>query len=346
MNRTHFRRAAFTLVELLVVIAIIGILIGMLLPAVQQVREAARRTVCQNNLKQIGLACHNYESANMNLPSAGAEGGARDSNQGWRKSYVGTEILGWGCQILPFVEQQNLANQRSTAANELELFEQAVPLYSCPSRGQRILDTNSDLTALIDYAGYMSTWSSSELARELYGTGWNGSYPYYALAPGDPLDKEKEGWVWNGAIAKRGNTKQLGDGSWILVDLGKVGLEFPDGTSNTMLVAEKSASTRNYIYEATPDWKAFWDQGGLWYGADLTSMRSWSFGLLPDNYDRNLTGQSDPDQEWGFGSPHPGTVNMAMSDGSVRAISMETEEDSFYKIGHRNDGYVVAADEF
>ena len=107
MSQSHARRG-FTLVELLVVIAIIGILIGMLLPAVQQVREAARRTTCMNNLRQIGLASLNFESARMSFPTAGGQSNAFwDTGEELRQRH-GHENLGWLYQILPFMEQQNL----------------------------------------------------------------------------------------------------------------------------------------------------------------------------------------------------------------------------------------------
>jgi prepilin-type N-terminal cleavage/methylation domain-containing protein/prepilin-type processing-associated H-X9-DG protein len=127
-------RRGFTLVELLVVIAIIGILVGLLLPAVQQAREAARRMSCQNNLKQIGLAFHNYESAYKTFPSA---------------YYIGLPAPPYNLQgtlvgLLPFIEQQNLYtnyNARVTACNELgpvavsnmNIISQPVPTYTCPS---------------------------------------------------------------------------------------------------------------------------------------------------------------------------------------------------------------------
>lgn len=111
----------FTLVELLVVIAIIGILIGMLLPAVQMVRESARRITCANNIRQLGLSMHNYESAYQHLPS------------GW-----GEDGYTWGIEILPFIEQQNLYNtivpgaSWTSGVNEIAA-AQVVPIARCPT---------------------------------------------------------------------------------------------------------------------------------------------------------------------------------------------------------------------
>ncbi len=128
MRKTH--RHAFSLVELLVVIAIIAILIGLFLPAVQKVREAASRTKCQNNLKQIGLALHAYHDANQSLPpgytaSGAYVNGATDTSPGWA----------WGAYILPCLEQQNLSNQyvMTGPVQNSPAIQTVVATFICPS---------------------------------------------------------------------------------------------------------------------------------------------------------------------------------------------------------------------
>src|SRR5262245_16844211 len=107
-SKLRKHRVGFTLIELLVVIAIIAILIGLLLPAVQKVREAANRMKCSNSLKQIGLACHNYHDTMGFLPSAGSADGKPLSGGPWPNSGEGTN---WIVHMLPYVEQGNIYNK-------------------------------------------------------------------------------------------------------------------------------------------------------------------------------------------------------------------------------------------
>src|SRR5947207_6325917 len=123
------RRKAFTLVELLVVIAIIGVLVALLLPAVQMAREAARRTQCANHLKQLGLAAQNFHDIRNFVVPARVSNDATDANLNW---------VTWAVLLLPFVEQQNYYSQwditRAYEQHNVQVTRQGVPVYFCPSR--------------------------------------------------------------------------------------------------------------------------------------------------------------------------------------------------------------------
>lgn len=155
MRGTFRLRQGFTLIELLVVIAIIAILIGLLLPAVQKVREAANRAKCQNNLKQIGLAVHNYESTFQNFPVGGMYPVGTTSN----------DVYSIHARILPYLEQDNLYRMidlNVVPASQLEVIKQRIAIYICPSETRdRARDqggTPAKITYPLCYAANLGTW--------------------------------------------------------------------------------------------------------------------------------------------------------------------------------------------
>jgi prepilin-type N-terminal cleavage/methylation domain-containing protein len=181
------RRKAFTLVELLVVIAIIGILIGMLLPAVQQVREAARRTACMNNARQLALAALNFESAHMKFPS-GWDGWNRPGYEKQYRPFVwrgGTpyrgNYWGWGSFILPFMEQNNLYDQCNLFTHwgedmmlpgNKQLSGTQIPAFLCPSDNST--QSSPGLNSLYTSDGINAPNGRSNYVGNTGINGWNG----------------------------------------------------------------------------------------------------------------------------------------------------------------------------
>lgn len=166
MQKTKTKHKGFTLIELLVVIAIIAILIALLLPAVQQAREAARRTQCKNNMKQLGLAMHNYHDIYRQFPKGHYRARPNTSTDSWGNTNgLNNRFWGWGAMLLPQIDQANLFNQitpdgrRMPRSNRLRngaaLLQTKLPAFICPS------DTGPDLNPFFDNyskSNYVGSW--------------------------------------------------------------------------------------------------------------------------------------------------------------------------------------------
>jgi len=351
MNRNRFQdsRRGFTLVELLVVIAIIGILISMLLPAVQQVREAARRTQCMNNLRQIALAGMNFESAHMHFPTAGDCSDSYHDPTQYNRAAFDFENAGWGYQILAFIEQNNLQKQRQPdgwwGGSPTAMVENPVPAFNCPSRGERFATFGLFQVRLGDYAGVAGPFADE-----------TGDIPGYGLTFAnntDPSPTERT-TVFTGIISKggHGNISTMNPTRYSKVGFSQI----TDGSSNTFMLMEKAVNAANYSFSRDNQYKDWWDTG-YFHNADYTTLRMISIGSssawfgsedvapLADNAIRPaswIDSFSDGrTRELGFGSAHPGTMTAVFGDGSTHSISMDASLVSLIRMGRRSDGFIV-----
>jgi prepilin-type N-terminal cleavage/methylation domain-containing protein/prepilin-type processing-associated H-X9-DG protein len=304
-------RRGFTLIELLVVIAIIGVLIALLLPAVQSAREAARRAQCTNNLKQLGLAAHNYIDSNGVFPTQ--IGGVPNwfGNSDYRTS--------WMVQILPQLEQVNLFNAYNFAADRAAysftnttVMATPVAAFTCPSYDGEMLQQGQ-----ADWNGYAGTIGDEMRQWWIGGTCYKGNL-------GDNATSAFPGAA--NVLGDLSNGKPTARGIFWRATMAVTIAGVRDGMSNTMLAGEALPNTCK--------WNA-WSE----------SNSSVAVTSIPINQRVNF----DPNSWshcYGFKSLHPGGVNFAMCDGSVRFIK-ETINPLIYRaLSTRAAGEVVSADQF
>ena len=354
-----WRSRAFTLIELLVVIAIIAVLIGLILPAVQKVREAANRLKCQNNLKQLALACHNYHDANLLFPPGGM------LNPEWAPDSVADNVInaengGWEpdkgsfmLYILPYMEQGNLFNEFArdlylpnvdtvTRVRNAGILQQINPLpyQRCPSDGAH---PEMGLTNYAGNCGVRALPSSiCSQPYDPYGPLYCDGSRHGLNYNGCDLDNHG-GYIFNGVFSENATPTR---------DRVRIA-DLSDGLSNTFLLGELLPDRSN------PD---EWSQGFLtgreWGGR---GMFDFDAGInettvhIPMNYptqsfDIYSSGICDADSainpwNWsvsiGFKSNHTGGCNFAFADGSVHFISQNIEPLTYIKLGVRSDGAVV-----
>jgi prepilin-type N-terminal cleavage/methylation domain-containing protein/prepilin-type processing-associated H-X9-DG protein len=330
------RRSGFTLVELLVVIAIIGVLIALLLPAVQAAREAARRTQCANNLKQFGLGIHNYHDTFKVLPPAAT-------------AWDTPPKVSWLVRILPFTEQtalyeklnfkladvpfQRVYKPKNANPNDPNTWSQArshqVPYNQCPDEDYPSIVNPDDINNGVAYSSYAGNLGAQRTPGGGSCNIWLTPGVHYEITHGSA----DHGNTWNDINRLSGIFGRMDFGP---MNLGAI----KDGTSNTFMVGESSARCRGHM-------DGWWRQNGFSNGH--TSV------AVPLNVKTTCVDSQQEAQQrlyiypqcfskgewnfaWGYKSWHPAGANFCMADGSVQFINDDINYNIYQAYGGRNDG--------
>ena len=338
------RRRAFTLVELLVVIAIIGILIALLLPAVQAAREAARRSQCTNNLKQYGVAIHNYIDVYKVFPMSGTNGGADGGS------------IGWQPRILPFTEQKPLWDQinfsnipaLSGGATSTQVYLEFIQLGQISGRARMMAIPYSRCpsdTTIEDW------WGSAQ--DGLFVPSYGGSLGSQHTPSPDPACQP---WLpFSLKPTDHGNSSDPNDISGIfgryLCTTPNKPAYVTDGLSNTIMVGEILGLCNDHSTTGAPFWE--WNGDGNAHASTTVPMNDMTTCHSADG--TGLAGaQADPlasnppcfqwnnwNYSWGFRSKHPAGCNFLMADGSSRFLGQNINHVTYQRLGGKADGFSI-----
>ena len=343
------KQRGFTLVELLVVIAIIGILVALLLPAVQAAREAARRSQCINNIKQLGTACHLHVDTYGFLPSGG-----------WGDWWVGCPDMGagenqpgtWTYQLLPFIEESASRNQGQgfkcgdpgSRPAITEMIATPVSTFYCPTRRavkgypwRNQGNYNFDPPALAAKTDYAASFGDVRFFESDIGP--------KTLEEAATYNWKHSGWKF--VLRAKINLKSLSPTGHSGVIYQRSEIKFsqiPDGTSKTYLLGEKNLNPDNYEDSLTGN-----DDQSMYNGHDRDNLRS-TFLWIPgtESFAKPkwvpLPDTPGIEHTWGFGGPHPGGWVAVFCDNSVRFLPYDMEPLNHQRLGNRLDGELVSLD--
>ena len=342
--------AGFTLVELLVVIAIIGVLVALLLPAVQAARESARRTTCINQLKQYATACTNHENSQKHFPTGGwGIMWVGDADRGFGQNQPG----GWMYNILPYMEQtakhdlpkDGNANQHTDQQLQgaLQMLIDPITILYCPTRRNGKFYADDHTTKFANNCAAKPATVAAFVGRSDYAANAGdysigGGEKGPSALPITPQQWSAVDWLTDNKIGRLASGRQDATGSLELTGIcfqrSQVGVQhIEDGTSNTYLCGEK-----------------YLDPAGYENGKDTGDNETWCTGHNNDNYrttssppSRDGVNPNDPlKPETGeiFGSAHATTWQAAYCDGHVASISFDVDPAVHKNRGNRKDGNV------
>ena len=319
-GRAAARRVAFTLIELLVVIAIIAVLIGLLLPAVQKVREAANRAKCTNHLKQLGLACHTYHDAYGRMIPVSSP--FSTATYGFSLSDVRGNWKSWATMILPYIEQTATYDgfKAVTTGNisnvPAQFRTQTVPVFFCPSRRRPMISEGRDVATTLApldpaFDGSASDYAAVYTVKQPWTDGNINFWCNDTTGQDDPITLLT---MWQGTTPNVTATSKCWNKYYVVKFV-----HVTDGLSNTIVFGDKHVPPEKFkLCQKQSGTVMDCFDGSVYYVRNSIAMAS---GRSAGNPIVSNPGDTSNASQQSFGSAHSGVCQFAFGDGSVRAVS-------------------------